>query len=112
MDVLQLLEQKISSLVDRVKKLQEESKRLHGDVVSLTKERENLAKEREKLKTENGKLAEENMRLFQKVTDLEKKALTGKDQIDELNQERALTKLAVDDLLEQLQSIDSLIEKQ
>ncbi len=105
MDALQLLEQKISSLIDRVKELQEENGRLHADAG-------NLDKENKELKAENAKLAEENMQLLAKVGDLEKRALDGNDQIDELNQEKALTKLAVDDLLDRLKSIDTLVEKQ
>ncbi|TET36779.1 cell division protein ZapB [Candidatus Dependentiae bacterium] len=105
MDALQLLEQKISSLVDRVKALQEEHGRLRADVG-------NLDKENKELKAENAKFAEENMQLFAKVGDLEKRALEGNDQIDELNQEKALTKLAVDDLLDRLKSIDVLVEMQ
>ena len=105
MDALQLLEQKISSLVSRIKELQEKNERLHADVGSFDKENKEL-------KAENAKLAEENMQLVAKAGDLEKKALEGNDQIDELNQEKALTKLAVDDLLDRLKSIDSLVEKQ
>ncbi len=105
MDALQLLEQKISSLVDRVKELQGENGRLHADAG-------NFDKENKELKAENAKLAEENMQLLAKVGDLEKRALEGNDQIDELNQEKALTKLAVDDLLERFKSIDSLVETQ
>lgn len=105
MDALQLLEQKIAFLVDRIKKLQGESKQLHTDV-------ENAAKENQDFKVENAKLAEENMQLLAKVDYLERIALEGNSHIDELNQEKALTKLAVDDLLERLKSIDSLVEKQ
>jgi len=105
MDALQLLEQKISSLVNRIKELQEERGQLHADIGHLDKENKEL-------KAENAKIAEENVQLFAKLGDLEKRALEGNDQIDELNQEKALTKLAVDDLLERLKSIDSLVEKQ
>ena len=105
MDALQLLEQKISSLVSRVKEVQEANGQLRADA-------ESLDKENKELKAENAKLAEDNMQLLAKATDLEKKALEGNDQIDELNQEKALTKLAVDDLLDRLKSIDSLVEAQ
>ncbi len=105
MDTLQLLEQKISSLISRVKELQEKNGRLYEDMGSQDKENKEL-------KAENAKIAEENVQLLAKLNDLGKKALDGNDQIDELNQEKALTKLAVDDLLERLKSIDSLVEKQ
>lgn len=105
MDALQLLEQKISSLINRVKGLQEEKGRLHEDLARLDKENRDI-------KAENAKVVEENMQLIAQVSDLEKRALEGNDQIDELNEERALAKLAVDNLLERLKSIDSLVEKQ
>lgn len=105
MDALQLLEQKISLLINRVKELQDVNVRLHKDVVSL--EKENKA-----LKAENSAISEENMQLITRADELEKKTLVESGQIDELSQEKALTKMAVDDLLERLRAIDSLIEKQ
>ena len=92
-------------MVDRIKELKEENGRLRADTAILDKENKEL-------KAENAKVAEENMQLLAKAGDLEKKALEGNDQIDELNQEKALTKLAVDDLLDRLKSIDTLVEKQ
>ncbi len=105
MDALQLLEQKISSLVTCMETLQERNVQLGESIGTLDKENKEL-------KAENAKIAEENMQLIARLSDLEKKALEGNDQIGELNQEKALTKLAVDDLLERLKSIDSLVEKQ
>jgi hypothetical protein len=78
----------------------------------LVKENAALHKENQKLSTENVKFAENNAQLVMKIENIEKRALERNDQIDELNQEKALTKMAVDDLLERLKSIDSLIEKQ
>jgi hypothetical protein len=105
MDVLQLLEQKISSLVASVADLKAKNEQ-------LIKEIANTRKENQKLSAENAKLAESNAQLMVKVENIEKRALEGNDQINELNQEKALTKRAVDNLLERLKSIDSLIEKQ
>lgn len=105
MDMLQLLEQKISTLVSSVKDLKEKNGQLSKDVASI-------GSENQKLKTENAKLAKENAQLSARFHDIEKKAHEGNNQINELNQEKALTKMAVDDLLERLKSIDSLIEKQ
>lgn len=108
MDVLQVLEQKIASLIDLVKNLKEKNSQLNKDVASMGKENQTL-------KTENTKLAQEHAHINTKLASLEnveKKALESNNQIDELNQEKAFTKMAVDDLLERLKSIDSLIEKQ
>ncbi len=105
MDALRLLEEKISSLVTIIKELKKKNKQLSDEVHAISKEKS-------KLITENAKVAEENAQLLVKASSLEKKALEGNDQINELNQEKALTKIAVDDLLDRLISIDSLIEKQ
>ncbi len=105
MDMLQLLEQKISTLVSSIKDLKAKNGQLSNDAASMSNENQ-------KLKAENAKLAKENAQLSARILDIEKKAHEGNNQIDELNQEKALTKMAVDDLLERLKSIDSLIEKQ
>jgi FtsZ-binding cell division protein ZapB len=105
MDALQLLEEKISSLVAIIKELKEKNKQLSDEVGNLSTENMEIA-------AKHAKMADENSQLVSKVAALEKKALEGNDQIDELNQEKALTKIAVDDLLERLKSIDSLVEKQ
>ncbi len=105
MNALQLLEEKISSLVAMIKELKEENKQFDSTVIALTKENEKLVSQYEQV-------AKEKAQLLTKVSDLEKKAHEGNDQISELNQEKALTKVAVDDLLDRLKSIDSLVEKQ
>src|SRR3990167_6078199 len=105
MNALQLLEQKISSLVAMTKELKDRNDFLEKEVV-------NLGKEKKSLETQTNKLAESNMKLAARLENLEKKAVEGSDQINELNQERALTKTAVNDLLERMKSIDSLVEKQ
>lgn len=105
MNALQLLEEKISSLVAHITELKDENKRLQEQIGSLSNDHQAESAKYEKL-------AEENAQLRSQMQNLEKKALEGDDQINELNQEKALTKVAVDDLLERLKSIDSLIEKQ
>ncbi len=105
MDALQLLEEKISSLVGMIQELKKKNKQLGEQVGALGKENKELV-------SKHAKATEENSRLLAQAQSLEKKALEGNDQIDELNQEKALTKVAVDDLLERLKSIDSLVEKQ
>ncbi len=105
MDVFQVLEQKISYLVSKVTELKEKNGSLHAEV-------ELLRKESNDMKIENAKFAEENAQLNLKLEMLERDALRGNDQINELNEERSLTKMAVDDLLERLKVIDSLVEHQ
>jgi cell division septum initiation protein DivIVA len=94
MEVLSLLEGRIKSLVELVGKLKEEGVRL---------------------KLENSRLAEENERLAEKVFSLQGQidsfegAITENSKsLDELSQEKALTKMVVDDLIK---SIDSLVEE-
>lgn len=105
MNALQLLEEKFSSLVVIIKELKEKNKQLNDQVTALSKEREKNSAQYEQV-------TKENAQLLAKMASLEKKALEGNNQINELNQERALTKVAVDDLLDRLKSIDSLVEKQ
>ena len=104
MDALQLLEQKISSLVTAAAELKQHNKQLEQRVAELNKDKK-------KLQSEKDTAAEERDQLLKKVDTVEKKALEGNDQINELNQEKALTKMAVDDLLDRLKSIDSLVEE-
>lgn len=105
MDALQLLEQKVSSLVELVKGLKEKNLEIKNELDALNKDYAGL-------KTKNAKLTEENTRLTDKIELIEREALKGNGQIDELNQEKALTKIAVDDLLERLKVIDSIVEQQ
>ena len=81
MDLLKILEEKLATLVELVKDL----------------------------KTENAELAQDNAQLKMKLSMLEK-SLQGDEQcIQELKQEKELTKLCVDDLIK---SIDALVENQ
>jgi hypothetical protein len=65
----------------------------------------------QKLQAENAQLVEENGQLIAKLKVLEGSMLLDGDRMEELNQEKALTKMVVDDLIK---SIDSLVpnEKQ
>lgn len=105
MDVLQLLEHKVSALVTIVKELK-------ADNVQLKMSLDAISKDYADLRAENAKLLEENAQLVEKAETFEKETIKGCGQIDELNQERVLTKLAVDDLLERLKVIDTLVEHQ
>lgn len=68
-----------------------------------------LAELIKELKTENAKLAEENAQLSAKLMMLHNSLQDDTRCLDELKQEKELTRLVVDDLIK---SIDSLVENQ
>lgn len=79
MEALNVLEKKIASLIDVIKEL----------------------------KTENARLIEENTQLAIKLESIEGSILSDTKRIEELDREKALTKMAVDDLI---RNIDSLVK--
>ena len=79
MEALSVLEKKIASLISLVKEL----------------------------KTKNERLAKENAELIDKLEMVEGSMFKDNENIEELNQEKALTKMVVDDLIK---DIDSLVE--
>jgi len=66
-----------------------------------------LVKKIKELEAANGKLIAENMQLTAKLETMENSMLSDIQRIEELDQEKALTKMVVDDLIK---SIDSLVE--
>jgi chromosome segregation ATPase len=60
------------------------------------------------LRQENKSLNKENIELKERVEQLEHSMLKGTKDMEELNQEREMTKMVVDDLIK---SIDTLVEK-
>ncbi len=68
-----------------------------------------LAELVKELKTENAKLAEENAQLSAELVMLQNSLQEDVRRIDELKQEKELTRIVVDDLIK---SIDSLVENQ
>lgn len=66
-----------------------------------------LAELVKELKTENAKLAEENAQVSAQLVMLQNALKDDSERIDELKQEKELTRLVVDDLIK---SIDSLVE--
>jgi regulator of replication initiation timing len=95
MDALKIFEEKLVKLAEKIK--------------DLLAENSQLAEEAKELRTENSNLAEENAQLAAKLSMLEKSLLDDSRRIDELRQEKELTRLVVDDLIK---SIDSLVENQ
>lgn len=81
MEALSILEEKIIKLLDHVAQLKEE----------------------------NNKLAEENARFKEQNEALENSLLKNNKNIDDLNQEKTLTRMVVDDLIK---NIDSLVSSE
>lgn len=79
METLSVLEKKVVSLIDIIRQL----------------------------KAENARLAEENTQLVTKLTLMQGVVHDDAKRVEELDQEKALTKMVVDDLIK---SIDSLVE--
>jgi len=79
METLSVLEKKVVSFIDIIKEL----------------------------KAENARLVEENTHIAAKLSSLNKSMTDDAQRVEELDQEKALTKLVVDDLIK---SIDTLIE--
>lgn len=89
MEVLRVLEEKIAQLV--------ESKKLDREML-------------ERLKSENESLRQDNLRLTSEIDRLENEALAMvSESTQELKQEREITKIAVDELI---QNIDALLNKE
>ncbi|HZW61887.1 MAG TPA: hypothetical protein VFF04_06715 [Candidatus Babeliales bacterium] len=81
MEALSVLEKKIAALVELVQELREEK----------------------------SKLVEQNAQLMARIEHAEDSLLTDNERLEKLNQERALTKTVVDDLI---RSIDLLVENE
>jgi len=94
MEALGLLENKIKNLVELIGKLKDENAKL--------KIRES------RLADENNRLLQENDGLKKQLESFEGAVVQNTKNLDELNQEKALTKMVVDDLIK---SIDSLVEE-
>ena len=79
METLNVLEKKVASLIDIIRQL----------------------------KAENARLVEENTQLISKLTMMQSTVHEDAKRVEELDQEKALTKMVVDDLI---RNIDSLVE--
>jgi hypothetical protein len=79
METLSVLEKKVASLIDIIRQL----------------------------KAENARLMEENNQLASKLTLMQSVVHEDAKRVEELDQEKALTKMVVDDLI---RNIDSLVE--
>jgi chromosome segregation ATPase len=102
MEAINVLEQKIVSLVELVEKLYK-----HNEAVRL--ECDALHKEIAELRAENAHFVEENVNLTAKLQDLSFSVQAESKELSELHQEKKYTKQVVDELIK---SIESLVEKE
>ncbi len=102
MEVLLVLEEKIKTLVAIVKSLKEQNDLLQSKYDSLNAGHAEL-------KAENEKLAEGNAQLTSQLKTIENTILKETGHVQELTEERSMTRLVLDDLIK---SIDSIVENE
>ena len=102
MEVLLVLEEKIKALVAMVKDLK-------GQLSALQSEYDSLKTEVVELKAENAKLAEGNAQLTFQLNTIESSILKETGHVQELTEERSMTRLVLDDLIK---SIDLIVENE
>lgn len=95
MEALVLLEKKVKDLVDLIKVQKDE-------IVRLAKEREEAVVQKEQVQKEMAQLQENYLFLQQTVENLEASLMSGKEELDH---EKELTKMFVDGLLKNIDSI-------
>jgi predicted nuclease with TOPRIM domain len=105
MDILSVLEQKVASLVKLIRDLQDKSEILQVERDALLTDVAVLSARNEELKLENAKLAEENAQLLAKLDGLEGSVFESHGHIVELNKEKVLTKMVVDDLIKSINDL-------
>jgi len=109
MEALNLLENKISALLDIVKRLKAENGGLKKECEQLGVERTRLAEEKAKLEEINAALRKEVGQLTTRLESVEGALLTNDENMDKLNQEKTETKVLIDELIK---DIDSLVESE
>ena len=102
MEVVLILEEKIRTLIATVKSMQEKQHDLQSKYDSLKSEHAEL-------KAENDKLTEDNAQLTFQLNVIEKSMLKETGHVQELTEERSMTRLVLDDLIK---SIDSIVENE
>jgi FtsZ-binding cell division protein ZapB len=102
MEVIFALEGKVKALIASIKKLQDQTHVLQSD-------NDSLKIEIQELKAENATLAENNAQLIIQLKAIENSILLETDHVNELKEERSVTRSALDDLIK---SIDSIVENE
>ena len=98
MEVLLVLEEKIKTLVAMIKCLKKQNEALQSKYDSLNEGHEAL-------KAENDKLAESNAQLALQLKTIENTILKETGHVQELTEERSMTRLVLDDLIKSIYSI-------
>jgi len=102
MEVVLVLEEKIKALIATVKSMKEKHDALQSKYDSLKSEHAEL-------KAENDRLTEGNAQLTFQLNTIEKSILKETGHVQELTEERSMTRLVLDDLIK---SIDSIVENE
>lgn len=102
MEAVLILEEKIKALIANVKSIKKERDDLQSKC-------DLLQDENAQLKAENDKLTEGNAQLTIHLNTVEKSILKETGHVQELTEERSITRLVLDDLIK---SIDSIVENE
>jgi FtsZ-binding cell division protein ZapB len=102
MEVVLVLEEKVKALIATIKTMKKEC----GDLQSKY---DLLQDENAQLKAENDRLTEGNAQLTFHLNTVEKSILKETGHVQELTEERSITRLVLDDLIK---SIDSIVENE
>ncbi len=105
MDALRILEEKLTALVSIVQDLKGKNNLLEKQVVTMQQHSDELKKHNKQLEKEKNKLAEENFQLVADLGNLKASVSSGSETIDLLKEEKALTKIAVDDLIKSISDL-------
>ncbi len=109
MEALNILENKILTLLELVKRLKAENSDLKKESEKLGLECARLTEEKAKFHEENAALREHVEQLMSELDAIEKSVFARDKNVETLNLERAETKLLIDDLIK---DIDSLVESE
>ncbi len=102
MEAVLILEEKIKTLIAMTKELKDHYGQLQSKYNLLKSEHADL-------KAENDKLTEGNAQLTFQLNAIEKSILKETGHVQELTEERSMTRLVLDDLIK---SIDSIVENE
>lgn len=109
MEALNILENKIVTLLELVKRLKTENSDLKKESEKLGLESARLTEEKARLCADNAALNEQIQQLMSELDAIEKSVFARDKSVETLNLERAETKMLIDDLIK---DIDSLVESE
>lgn len=109
MEAVLVLEEKVKALIAMLKTAQNQHKTVQEQHAALQSKYDSLKNEYAQLKAENDQLFEGNAQLTFQVNAIEKSILKETGHVQELTQERSITRSALDDLIK---SIDLIVENE